>query len=44
MAGKIKGFTELFIVEMRVQITNIMVNHCVIHQEKPAQRFWDLKM
>ena len=39
MSWKIKGFTNLFTVETRVKITDIMVNHSVIHQENPAQNF-----
>ena len=33
MTGKIKGFTKLFMDELGVKKSDIVVNHCIIHQE-----------
>ena len=33
MTGKIKGFTKLFMDELGVKKSDIMVNNCIIHQE-----------
>ena len=33
MTGKIKGFTKLFMDELRVKKSDIAVNHSIIHQE-----------
>ena len=33
ITGKIKGFTKLFMDELGVKKSDIVVNHCIIHQE-----------
>ena len=33
ITGKIKGFTKLFMDEVGVKKSDIVVNHCIIHQE-----------
>lgn len=33
MIGKHKGFTKIFLEEMTLDACNVLVNHCIIHQE-----------
>ena len=33
MTGKIKGFTKLFMDELGLKKSDIVLNHCIIHQK-----------
>ncbi len=38
MVGKFKGFAKIFLEEMNLDSCNVLVNHCIIHQENVCSK------
>ena len=43
MTKKIKGLTKLFMDKLGVKKSDIVVNHCIMHQENPYSKVFGLE-